>query len=83
MSRKKFRLDRRARRVLSRRPAHCCKYAPRFAREVLLWFVFHPCGVPLLRVTTPVESGNIGKRVLVSSVSTMVLSEAEAYRYFW
>ena len=36
----------------------------------------HPCGIHLLMVTTPIESGNIGKRVLVSSVSTMVLSEA-------
>jgi hypothetical protein len=38
--------------------------------------------VHLLMVTTPIESGNFGKRVLVSSVSTMVLSEARGLSLF-
>src|SRR6266849_4282618 len=36
---KKLRLDRRREDFVSRRPAHCCKCAPRFDREVLLWLV--------------------------------------------
>src|ERR1700682_1188248 len=59
MSRKNLSLDRRTRRFLSRDPAHCCKCAPRLAREVLLWVVCHPCGVHLPMVTTPIESGNL------------------------
>src|ERR1700694_4472999 len=66
MSRKKFRLERRARRFWSRDPAHCCKCAPRFARGVLLWLDCHPCGS-----SADGDDANrvwkLGKRVLVSS----------------
>jgi hypothetical protein len=41
-----------------------------------------PCGVHLPMVTTPIESGNFGKRDLVSLVSTMVLSEARGLSLF-
>ena len=69
-------------KILSRDPAHCCKCAPRFAREVLLWLVCDRCGVHVPMVTTPIESGKVGKRVLVSLVSTMVLSEARGLSLF-
>ena len=42
----------------------------------------NPCGVHLPMVTTPIESGKVSKRVLVSLVSTMVLSEARGLSLF-
>jgi hypothetical protein len=79
---KKLGLDRRARRFLSRDPAHCCKCAPRFAREVLLC----PCLSSLWGSSADGDNANrvwkLGKRVLVSSVSTMVLSEARGLSLF-
>src|SRR4029077_4022099 len=80
-SRKKLRLDRRARRFWSRDPAHWCECATRFAREVLLWLVCHPCGS-----CADGDDANrvwrLGKRVLVSSMSTTVLSEARRLSLF-
>jgi len=46
------------------------------------WRVCDPCGVHLPMVTTPIESGKVSKRVLVSLVSTMVLSEARGLSLF-
>jgi len=81
MSRKNFGLDRRTRRFLSRDPAHCCKCA-RFAGEVLLWLVCHPCGDSSADGDDANRVWKLGKRVLVSSCSTMVLSEARGLSLF-
>ncbi len=50
-----------------------CKRAPRFAREVLLWLFAIPVVVHLTDGDDANRVWKLGKRVLVSSVSTMVL----------
>src|ERR1700675_663886 len=55
---------------------------PDSLERFLFWLVYHPCGVHLPMVTTPIESERVGKRVLVSLVSTMVLSEAQGLSLF-
>jgi hypothetical protein len=55
---------------------------PDSLEEVLLWLVCDPCGVHLPMVTTAIPVWKLGKRVLVSSVSTMVLSEARSLSLF-
>jgi hypothetical protein len=76
---KKLRLDRRRDFVLDIQPT-AVSVSPDSPGGFSLACL--PCGVHLPMVTTPIESGKVGKRVLVSSVSTMVLSEARGLSLF-
>jgi hypothetical protein len=79
---KKLRLDRRREDFVSRSSPLSVRVPRSSLERFLLWLVYHPCGVHLPMVTTPIESGKVSKRVLVSLVSSMVLSEARGLSLF-
>src|SRR5437667_1406046 len=69
---------------LSRRPAHCLHECLSVRSRGFALVCLPSLWVHLLMVTTSIEAGNFGKRVLVASVSTIgSIGGSMAYSYFW